>query len=84
MGSNEYFTWNNIIFEQIYYRYGNCCPKFSFSRHKMGCKSNYDSESEVVSVHSFPTNVDERQTWVDALPNILSKSPQTRDMVVCV
>ena len=49
-----------------------------------GCKSIYDSESEVVPVHSFPTNVDERQTWVDALPNILSKSPPTRDMVVCV
>ena len=48
------------------------------------CKSNYDSESEVVPVHIFPTNVDEWQTWVDALPNTLSKSPPTRDMVVCV
>ena len=48
-----------------------------------GCKSNYDSQDEVVHVHSFPSDPVKRKEWIDALPNILPKEP-TRDMVVCV
>ena len=48
-----------------------------------GCRSNYESEKEVVKVHSFPSDPTERQRWVNALPNILAKPP-TKDMVVCI
>ena len=47
-----------------------------------GCKSNYDTESEYVSAHGFPSNEEERQRWLDVLPNVVEKV--TRDTVVCV
>ena len=46
------------------------------------CKSNYDTESEYVSSHKFPSDKDERQRWLDALPNVVTKV--TKNTVVCV
>ena len=46
------------------------------------CKSNYDTESEYVSLHMFPSDKDERQRCFDALPNVVTKV--TKNTVVCV
>ena len=47
-----------------------------------GCKSNYDAESEYVSVHGFPSDEEEKQRWIDTLPNVLGKI--SSNTVVCV
>ena len=33
-----------------------------------GCFGNYDADTKC-TVYSFPTDIDERQEWIDALPN---------------
>ena len=40
-----------------------CCVAF--------CKGNYDSENEIKTVFRFPKNVEEREKWRLALPNVI-------------
>ena len=46
------------------------------------CTSKYDTEEEYTNVHSFPTDPEERQRWLNVLPNIVPKI--NKNTVVCV
>ena len=37
------------------------------------CKGNYASQEITVNSHGFPTDPAEKQSWLDALPNIVEK-----------
>ena len=39
------------------------------------CKSNYDTQSEKVSVYQFPKNQCAQQNWLRALPNSIEITP---------
>ena len=47
------------------------------------CRGNYTSESEKVTVFSFPTDENERKRWLNALPNIIPPEHVTKNMGVC-
>lgn len=45
------------------------------------CKSNYDSTMEKIRVYSFPTDEEEKQKWLNVLPNRIEKV--TRYIGIC-
>ena len=47
-----------------------------------GCKSNYLSEKEKVTVHRLPSDPEERQRWIKAIPR--GNIPYSPNTVVCV
>ena len=46
-----------------------------------GCSSNYKKEEEYTKVFRFPSDAQEKQCWIDKLPNILNTI--TGDPVLC-
>ena len=47
-----------------------------------GCKSNYLSEKEKVTVYRLPSDSEERQRWIKAITRF--STPESRNTVVCV
>ena len=47
-----------------------------------GCKSNYLSEKEKVTVYRLPSDLEEQQRWIKAIPR--DNIPDHPNTVVCV
>lgn len=49
----------------------------------IGCRSNYDSTAERVTIYRFPRKYEDLLLWIDSLPNKFDPSAITDNMGVC-
>ena len=56
-----------------------CCTFFN----NKPCTSGYASDMSGTRVLRFPTNIEEKKSWVESLPNALDVNKVTQHMGIC-